>query len=153
MSPLKITIDDLGIKCRLADTHRYFFHNMDIKFDAHGFRKLNAVEIITNKLNAKDFASKLENDCLTLSFDVFNGGKQMVYFMHMYEIYPELQPAHTIPLEPEANKIENILKVFTNKINSMDMKINELSNTVDELTRELNEYKLSQYKLSQFNNY
>ena len=50
---------------------RYYFHSKDIKIDAHGFKKINGLEIITSKILSNDFAYYNVNesfDTLTLWF-------------------------------------------------------------------------------------
>lgn len=131
---------ETGIVCKLIDSDRYYFNNMNIKFINNGFINANAKEIIKAKLIAHDFAYAVNADNLTLNFEVTNGNKQMFYSLVMNEVYPELEPEFNVPVNIE-NKIEHILKIFTNKINSMNDKINELTNKVRQLENDLEESK------------
>ncbi len=133
---IEIIAIETGIVCKLLESNRYFFTDMDIKFVSNGFVTANAKEIIKTKIFAHDFAFAIYPDKLTLNFEVVDGNKQMFYLLEMREVYPELEPEFNVPVNNEY-KIEHIVKIFTNKINSMNEKINELSSTVGKLEYEL----------------
>jgi len=131
---------ETGFLCKLIESDRYFFSDMNIKFVVSGFVTLNAKQIITDKLLAHDFAFTVNANKLILNFEVVSSNKQMFYSLVMCEVYPELEPEFNVPVNQE-NKLEHILKIFTNKINSMNQQIENLTNTVSRLEEELDSYQ------------
>ncbi len=101
---------------------RQFTPYIPKKFDVYGFGKLNARQIIINKIKSYDFSFWIDEADLRLKMDVSNGTK-----IHNFEILcPDIDMDITNLNNDELIKLVIILR---NKVNNLSYKL-ELQKTI-----------------------
>ena len=124
----------------VTDSERKFrcLISESFKFTEHGFKSLNARDIIYQMIIHGDYSYSIGPTALTFNMTIRNGKKEIQHSFECVEILPteeEILKSINDPSIP--SQFHSLFIMMMNKINNLEGQIVELNETVSELKYEL----------------
>ncbi len=144
MEDLAINIDNKNIIIFQNSTCRKFVGIFPKKFDIRGFGMLDARQIITNKLNLRDFQFEINLTNITLTFNIARQQIVCNYNLVLDEVFSD-NLDFNVQNNNNVNDLKNIIQILKNKINNQTGQIEILNNKINELNFEIERKNRSSY--------
>ena len=124
-----------GIMIKHLQTSRDFFAKLsEIKFTTHGFKNLDAPNILNEKISSYQFAYSISPVLLTLKIPLSVGKYQMTYELECKEVFGNFNQINPNATTQELNEIIGKLKAQVNNLTAqLQLEKNKYEELVDKV--------------------